>query len=140
MYQYCCMDAPHGHWLSVWKESLTAIAQECCELYWTSPGGSILQRSSCTDTYQPSQKPSKLDEQDMQGHCWRNKGELISDLLLWIPSHWQARAGWPDRTYQIQLCTDTGCSMEDLLRAMDNRDDWWERVREICASGTPWIL
>ena len=25
------------------------------------------------------------------GHCWRSKGELISDILLWTPSHWRAR-------------------------------------------------
>ena len=63
---YYCIDAPHGRWLAVWKESLTAIVQECCELYWTSPGGSIIQSSSCMDTYLSSQKPSKLDEQDMR--------------------------------------------------------------------------
>ena len=27
----------------------------------------------------------------------------------------------------------SGCSLEDLLRAMDNRDKWRERVREIHA-------
>ena len=64
--QYYCMDAPHGHWLNIWRESLATIAQECRELYWTSPGGSIPQCSSCTDTYYPSWKPFKLDKQDMQ--------------------------------------------------------------------------
>ena len=32
-------------------------------------------------------------------------------------------------------CADTGCSLEDLPRAMDNRDRWQERVREICSDG-----
>ena len=32
-YEYYYMDAPHGRWLSVWSKSLTAIAQECYELY-----------------------------------------------------------------------------------------------------------
>ena len=54
--QYCCMYAPHGRWLSVRRESLTAIAQGSCELYWTSPGGSIPQSISCTDTYHLSRK------------------------------------------------------------------------------------
>ena len=63
-YQYCCMDAPHGCWLSVWRESLTEIAQECCELYWTSPESSIPQNRSCMDTYHPFWKPCKLDKQD----------------------------------------------------------------------------
>ena len=46
----CYMDTPHGHWLNVWRKSLTAITQECCELYWTSPGSSTPQNSSCTAT------------------------------------------------------------------------------------------
>ena len=33
------------------------------------------------------------------GHCWRSRDELISDVLLWTPSHGQAKAGRPARTY-----------------------------------------
>ena len=47
------------------KKSLT-IAQECYELYWTNPESKILQNSSCMATHLPSQKPFKLDEQDMR--------------------------------------------------------------------------
>ena len=72
------------------------------------------------------------------GHSWRNKDELISDVLLWIPSHEQAKVGWPARTYWQQLCADTGCSQEDLLGVIDNRDRWKERVREIHASRATW--
>ena len=32
-------------------------------------------------------------------HCWRSKDKLISDVLLWTPSHGQAKAGRPSRTY-----------------------------------------
>ena len=38
------------------------------------------------------------------------------------PLTWKARVGQPVRIYLQQLCTDTGCHMEDLPRAMDNRD------------------
>ena len=55
-----------GYHMTVWRKNLTAIAPEFCELYWTSPGGSIPQRRSNTNTYHPSRKPSKLDEQDKQ--------------------------------------------------------------------------
>ena len=72
------------------------------------------------------------------GHCWRRKDELISNILLWTPSHGRAKAGWPARTYIQQLCADTGCSLEDLPGVMDDRDGWWERVREICAGSTRW--
>ena len=33
------------------------------------------------------------------GHCWRNRDELISEVLLWTPSYGQAKAGNPARTY-----------------------------------------
>ena len=57
-------------------------------------------------------------------HCWRSKDELISDILLWTPSHGCACVGQPTRTYLQQLCMDTGCSIEDLPEAMDDRDEW----------------
>ena len=49
------------------------------------------------------------------GHCWRSRDELISDVLLWIPTHGRAKAGRPARTYIQQLCEDTGCCPEDLI-------------------------
>ena len=49
--QYYYMDARYGSWLSVWRKSLTAIAQECYKLYWINPGSNILQNNSCTATY-----------------------------------------------------------------------------------------
>ena len=70
------------------------------------------------------------------GHCWRSRDKLISDALLWTPSHGRAKAGRPARTYIQQLCEDTGCSPDDLLEAMNNRERWWERVRDIHADGT----
>ena len=72
------------------------------------------------------------------GHSWRSKDELISDILQWTPSHGWAKAGWPARTYIQQLCADTGCSLEDLPGAKDDRNGWWERVREICAGSATW--
>ena len=45
---------------------MTAATQECCEQYWTGPGGKTPQSSSYTATYHPSRKLSKLDELDMQ--------------------------------------------------------------------------
>ena len=72
------------------------------------------------------------------GHCWRSRDELISDVLLWTPTYGRAKAGWPARTYIQQLCEDTGCSPEDLPEAMNDREKWRERVRDIRASGTTW--
>ena len=70
------------------------------------------------------------------GYCWRSRDALISDLLLWTPTHCRAKAGRPTRTYLQQHCQDTGCSPEDLLKVMNDREGWRERVRDIRADGT----
>ena len=69
------------------------------------------------------------------GHCWRSKDELISDVLLWTPTHGCASVGRPARTYIQQLCEDTGCNPEDLPEAMSDREKWRETVRDIRAGG-----
>ena len=72
------------------------------------------------------------------GHCWRSRGELISVVLLWTPTYGRAKAGRPAPTYIQQLCEDTECSPDNLPEAMNDREKWRERVREIRASGTIW--
>ena len=72
------------------------------------------------------------------GHCWRSKDELVSDVLLWIPAYGQSKAGQPARTYILQLCDDMGCNPEDLPEAMNDRETWRERVRDIRANCTTW--
>ena len=71
-------------------------------------------------------------------HCWRSRDELISDVLLWTPTHGRAKAGRPARTYIQQLCEDTGCSPEDLPETMNDRRKWRERVRDIRTTSTTW--
>ena len=58
------------------------------------------------------------------GHCWRSRDELISDVLLWTPTYGRAKAGRQART------------PEDLPEAMNDREKWRERVRDIRTSGT----
>ena len=70
------------------------------------------------------------------GHCWRSRDELIKDVLLWTPTYGRAKAGRPARTYVQQQCEDTGCSLEDLPEAMNDKEKWRERVRTIRACGT----
>ena len=78
------------------------------------------------------------------GHCWRSRDELISDVLLWTPAHGRTKAGRPARTYIQQLCEDTGCSPEELPKAMNDREEWRERVKDIRACSTTrwwwWVL
>ena len=72
------------------------------------------------------------------GHCWRSRDELISDVLQRTPIYGRAIAGRPARTYIQQLCEDTGCSPKDLPEAMNDREKWRERVRDIRACGMTW--
>ena len=71
-------------------------------------------------------------------HCWRSRDELISDVLLWTPLHGRAKAGRPAWSYIQQLCADTGCSLEDMPEAMNNREVWRDRVRNIRADSATW--
>ena len=77
----------------------------------------------------PISKTIQIRRARQARHCWRSKNELISDVLMWNLSH-----GRPTRTYHQQFSKDTGYSLEDLPGAMDDRDGWRERVREIRVS------
>ena len=91
-------------------------------------------RHQLYDHQTPMTKTIQVRQTRHAGHCWRSRDELISDVLLWTPK----KAGRPARTYIQQLCEETGCSPEDLPEAMNDREKWWERVRNIRASGTTW--
>ena len=83
----------------------------------------------------PITKTIKVRRTRRAGHCWRSGDELISDVPKWTPAHSQAKAGRPARTYMQQLCEDTGCNPEDLPEAVNNREEWRERVKVIRAGG-----
>ena len=86
----------------------------------------------------PIMKIIKVRQTKHAGHCWRSRDELISDVLLWTPAHGWAKAGQLARTYIQQFCEDTGYSPEDLPEAMNDREEWQERVSDIRAGGMTW--
>ena len=86
----------------------------------------------------PITKPIQIRRTRHAVHCWRSKDELIKDILLWTPSHGWSKAGRPTKTYVQQFCVDTRCNLEDLPEAMDDREGWRERVRDIRADGAIW--
>ena len=57
---------------------------------------------------QPITKTIQVRRTRHAGHCWRSRDELISDILLWTPSHERANARRPAKTF-----ADTRCSLED---------------------------
>ena len=86
----------------------------------------------------PITKTIQVRQTRHAGHCWRSRDELINHVLLWTPTHGRAKAGRPARTCIQQLCEDTGCCPEDLPEAMNDREKWRERVRDIRASSRTW--
>ena len=86
----------------------------------------------------PITKTIQVRRRRHAGHSWRSRDELISDVLLWTPTHGRAKAGRPARIYIQQLCEDTGCCPEDLPEAMNDREKWRVRVRDIRATRTWW--
>ena len=86
----------------------------------------------------PIKKTIQVRRTRHAGHCWRSRDELKSDVLQWTPTYGRAKAGRPAQTYIQQLCVDMGCSPVDLPEVMNDREKWWERVRDIRAGGTTW--
>ena len=72
------------------------------------------------------------------GHCWTSRDELISEVLLWTPTYGRAKPGRPAQIYIQYLCEDTRCNPEDRPEAMDDREKWRERVRDIREGSTTW--
>ena len=55
-------------------------------------------------------------------HSWRKKNKLICDVLLSPHTHGQTRVSQSTKIYIQQSCVDAGCSLDDLLGAMDYRE------------------
>ena len=83
----------------------------------------------------PITKTTQVRRARHAGHSWRNKDELVSDVLLWTPTYGPTKAGRPTRTYIQQLCEDTGCNPEDLPEAMNDREsgERWSRISVLAA-------
>ena len=74
------------------------------------------------------------------GYCSRCNDRR--DFLLWTFRHGQASVGRPVRTYLHFLSVETGWSLENLDRAMDDREGWRERerLREIRKVSGTWMM
>ena len=70
------------------------------------------------------------------GHCWRSRDELIRDVLLWTPHTWLCKSR--TTSTNIHSAAMWGCCPEDLPRAMNDREEWRERVRDIHATSMTW--
>ena len=82
----------------------------------------------------PITKTIKVRQNRHVGHCWRSRDELISDVLRWTL---QRHDDQLEPTYSSSVPI-IGCIPEDLPEAMDDREGWWERVRDFRADGVTW--
>ena len=53
----------------------------------------------------------------------RSKNELINDVLLGTPFHGRASVCRPTKSCQQQIYADSGDDLEDLLGAVDDKDE-----------------
>ena len=89
----------------------------CFFFFLTNHRISNLQDNFCLAIYLPSDKPSKSDEQDMLGTA-----EKVDTNSLATFSIGHSYVGRAAKIYIYQLCADTGCRLEDLLRTLAGRD------------------
>ena len=128
------MDAPHGRLEKKRDRNYTRMLRAILNKSWRQHPT----RHQLYGHLPPITKTIQVRRTRHAGHCWRSKDELIRDVLLWTPTYGRAKTGRPARTYIQQLCEDTGCNPEDLPEAMNDKEKWRERVRDIRAGGTTW--
>ena len=87
-----------------------------------SPGG-----SSCTATYHPSRKLSKLDELDMQDTAEVGTSSLVMYTSGPLHMNVQRSDDQLEHTYSSSVPI-RHVALEDLPEAMDDRKGWLERV------------
>ena len=99
--------------------TLTKCLEKKVDGNYTSCNEQIMEAGSYKTAVQPLPISQTIQARHT-GHCRRNKDKLISDILLWSPTHRHMSVGWPSKTHQP--CADTGYRLEDLLRMMVRRD------------------
>ena len=70
----------------------------------------------------PIRKTIKVRRNRHAGHSWRSKDKLISDVLLWTPSHGRAKAGWPARTTYIY---NSWIPIQDVAWKTSSESEQW---------------
>ena len=88
----------------------------------------------------PITKNIKIRRTKHAGYCWRNRDELISDLLLWTPFLWTSKGRTTSSNLHTADLCRYGMCPEDRPKAIDDREGWRERVRDIRADNVTWYI
>lgn len=93
-------------------------------------------KESSLTTYLLSANLIRQQRLRFAGYCWCSK-EAARDILLWIPSH---RKRTPSRLkmYIDHLMEDTGCRLDEIPNAMNDRNGWKQHVIECWVCSTLW--
>ena len=67
-------------------------------------------------------------------HCWRNKDDLINDILQRISICGHTDVGQPAKTYIQQFYAEIECRLVDLPRQIIDRDGWWKSKKSILSA------
>ena len=88
------------------------------------------QQVLCTATCPLSRKSIQVRRTRHAGHCWRSRDETHKRCTLMDPHTWprKSRTDQHERTFSSYV-RNTGCCPEDLPRAMNDREEWRERVK-----------
>ena len=130
------MDAPH--WC---QENTEKVARQelhknaaCCleQILEATPHKTAAIRPSTSHLTNHPSKTNKTWRALLEK--WR---QLLSNVLLWAPTHGHTNIVRPTRIYIHHFCVGTRCSWEDLPGLMG---DWMDnkRVRELCAVRVTW--
>ena len=93
--------------------------------------------SSYMATYHPSRKLSKLDKSDMRDTAG-NVGTSSWVIYSCGPLHMDKQRQDIQFEPTYSSCANTGYSPGDLPKAMDDREEWQERVRNIHTDSVTW--
>ena len=131
-------ELPHGcttwtltkHLVKKLEEKYTKIMNVVCleQILEAAPHKTAVVQPYTSHQANHSRKASKI--------CWVLKGnKLITNVLLWTPTHGHTRNGWPAKTciYQTEVIkiSDTGCHLENLQSVMVDRDKWPKWFRRV---------
>ena len=65
-----------------------------------------------------------LEAAPYKTHHLKSKDKLRSNVLLWTSTHKYTSVGQLTKAYIHQLCSNTGCHLEDLPKTIANGDRW----------------
>ena len=96
-------------------------------MFWSNPGSSTQQNTSGCGYLSPILQTIQIIR---RRHVWWSKNVLISDGFLWTTKYGHTSVDRPAKTFIDHLYVDPGRCVEDLPRAMTDRDGWPKRLKE----------